>query len=79
MSHLLKLTDVHASIGAKSILNGLNLEINPGETHVIIFKVEITLVRLLESFHTRWKLNDMYLDAPDTHAKFPMLVRVNFS
>lgn len=36
MSSLLKIRDVHASIGQKAILNGLNLEINTGETHVIM-------------------------------------------
>ena len=33
---LLKIKDIHASIGDEKILNGLSLEINAGETHAIM-------------------------------------------
>ncbi|MBD5180063.1 MAG: Fe-S cluster assembly ATPase SufC [Bacteroidales bacterium] len=36
MSELLKVTDLHASIGDKEILKGINLTINRGEVHAIM-------------------------------------------
>lgn len=36
MSELLKVTDLHASIGEKEILKGINLTINRGEVHAIM-------------------------------------------
>jgi Fe-S cluster assembly ATP-binding protein len=33
---MLKISNLHARIGKKSILNGIDLEINPGEVHAII-------------------------------------------
>ena len=33
---MLKITDLHASIDGKNILNGINLEIKPGEVHAIM-------------------------------------------
>ena len=33
---MLKLKELKASIGEKSIIKGLNLEINPGEVHAIM-------------------------------------------
>ena len=33
---MLKIKDIHAKIEEKSILNGINLEINPGEVHAIM-------------------------------------------
>jgi Fe-S cluster assembly ATP-binding protein len=33
---ILKITDVHAQIGEKQILKGINLEIKPGEVHAIM-------------------------------------------
>ncbi len=33
---MLKIKDLHASIGEKSILKGINLEINPGEVHALM-------------------------------------------
>ena len=33
---MLKIDDLHARIDGKSILNGINLEINPGEVHAIM-------------------------------------------
>jgi len=36
MSELLKITNLHAKVGEKEILKGLNLTINKGETHVIM-------------------------------------------
>ena len=36
MSELLKINNLHASVGEKEILKGINLTINKGETHVIM-------------------------------------------
>lgn len=36
MSELLKINNLHANVGEKEILNGINLTINKGETHVIM-------------------------------------------
>ena len=36
MSELLKITNLHANVGEKEILTGLNLTINKGEIHVIM-------------------------------------------
>lgn len=36
MGSLLKIKDLHANAGEKEILKGLNLEVNPGEIHVIM-------------------------------------------
>src|SRR4029078_12073327 len=36
MKPLLQISDLHVSIGGNSILNGLNLTINPGEVHAIM-------------------------------------------
>ena len=36
MSELLKITKLHANVGEKEILKGLDLTINKGETHVIM-------------------------------------------
>ncbi|MCM1449364.1 MAG: Fe-S cluster assembly ATPase SufC [Clostridiales bacterium] len=36
MNDLLKVTDLHASIGDKEILKGINLTIKPGEVHAIM-------------------------------------------
>lgn len=36
MSELLKINNLHANVGEKKILKGLNLTINKGETHVIM-------------------------------------------
>ena len=33
---MLKIENLHVSIEDKSILNGLNLEVNPGEVHAIM-------------------------------------------
>lgn len=33
---MLKITDLHASVGEKEILKGINLEIRPGEVHAIM-------------------------------------------
>jgi Fe-S cluster assembly ATP-binding protein len=33
---MLKITNLHAGIGGKSILNGINLEVKPGEVHAIM-------------------------------------------
>ena len=33
---MLKIKDLHASVADKPILNGINLEINPGEIHAIM-------------------------------------------
>lgn len=33
---MLKITDLHASVAGKNILNGLNLEVPTGEVHVIM-------------------------------------------
>ena len=33
---MLKINNLHARIGKKSILNGIDLEINPGEVHAIM-------------------------------------------
>ena len=33
---MLKISNLHARIGKKSILNGIDLEINPGEVHAIM-------------------------------------------
>ncbi len=33
---MLKIKDLHASINGKEILKGINLEVNPGETHAIM-------------------------------------------
>lgn len=33
---MLRVKDLHAEIGGKEILKGINLEINPGEVHVIM-------------------------------------------
>ena len=33
---MLKITDLHASVGEKEILKGINLEIKPGEVHAIM-------------------------------------------
>ncbi len=33
---MLKITNLHASIGEKEILKGINLEVNPGEVHAIM-------------------------------------------
>ena len=33
---MLKIKDIHAKIEEKSILNGINLEIKPGEVHAIM-------------------------------------------
>ena len=33
---MLKIIDLHARIGEKEILRGINLEINPGEVHAIM-------------------------------------------
>ena len=33
---MLKISNLHASIGEKEILKGVNLEINPGEVHAIM-------------------------------------------
>lgn len=33
---MLKISDLHASVDGKQILNGLNLEIKPGEVHAIM-------------------------------------------
>ncbi len=32
---MLRVKDLHAEIGGKEILKGINLEINPGEVHAI--------------------------------------------
>ena len=34
--NMLKITNLHASIDGKSILNGINLEVKPGEVHAIM-------------------------------------------
>lgn len=36
MSHLLKIENLHSSIGDKAILKGLNLVVRPGEVHAIM-------------------------------------------
>jgi len=36
MDAMLKITDLHASVGEKEILKGINLEIRPGEVHAIM-------------------------------------------
>ena len=36
MDSLLKIDDLHASVGETKILNGVNLTINPGEIHAIM-------------------------------------------
>ena len=36
MNELLKVTDLHASIGDKEILKGINLTVNRGEVHAIM-------------------------------------------
>ena len=36
MNTLLKIENLHASVGEKEILRGINLEIKPGETHAIM-------------------------------------------
>ena len=36
MKQLLKINKLHANVGEKEILKGLDLEINRGETHVIM-------------------------------------------
>ena len=33
---MLKIEDLHASINGKAILNGINLEVKPGEVHAIM-------------------------------------------
>ncbi len=33
---MLKIENLHVSIEDKTILNGLNLEVNPGEVHAIM-------------------------------------------
>ena len=33
---MLRVKDLHAEIGGKEILKGINLEINPGEVHAIM-------------------------------------------
>ena len=33
---MLKVTNLHASVGGKAILNGINLEVKPGEIHAIM-------------------------------------------
>ena len=33
---MLKVTNLHASVGGKEILKGINLEVKPGEVHAIM-------------------------------------------
>ncbi len=33
---MLKIENLHASVGEKKVLNGLSLEVNPGEVHAIM-------------------------------------------
>ena len=36
MAELLKVNDLHVSVAETEILHGINLEVGPGETHVIM-------------------------------------------
>jgi len=36
MPHLLEIEDLHASVGSKKVLTGLNLKVNAGEVHAIM-------------------------------------------
>ncbi|MEM9646547.1 MAG: ATP-binding cassette domain-containing protein, partial [Planctomycetota bacterium] len=36
MTHVLKIEDLHVSVGDKPILRGVNLTINHGETHALM-------------------------------------------
>ena len=36
MTNLLKIEDLHVSVGDKKILDGIDLEVNKGEVHVVM-------------------------------------------
>ena len=45
---MLKISNLHARVEDKSILKGIDLEINPGEVHAIMAQTAQVKVRLLQ-------------------------------
>ena len=60
---MLQLQNLKASVNDKSILNGLNLEINPGEVHAIMGpngSGKSTLANVLSVSYTHLTLTTIY-------------------